>query len=262
MNGPLVSALLVTGDRLTTAKRAIRSFAAQTHANRELVVVTDGPQRVRHALELFVAALGLESVRFVHPESTDLAVADLRNVSIDAARGDFFCRWDGGHYSHPERMERQLARMLERDAGACFLTDHLQLLEDHRLLFWIDWTGGGRIHGMQKYVPGTAMLARDACVRYPEDGPHNDRGDDSALLGALLESVPIVPLEDAGHLWLYTFRGDDISAREHHARMNELGAPREFVAEREQRIRETLAHYPIPRPAVVSGRDGPAFAVA
>ena len=68
MNGPLVSGLLVTGDRVTMAKRAIRSFAAQTHANRELVVVTDGSPRVRHALELYVAALGLESVRFVHPE--------------------------------------------------------------------------------------------------------------------------------------------------------------------------------------------------
>jgi hypothetical protein len=142
------------------------------------------------------------------------------------------------------------------------LTDHLQLLEDHRLIFWIDWTGGGRIDGMQKYVPGTAMLARDAGVRYPEDGSDNDRDDDSALLGALLERVPVVHLEHAGHLWLHTFRGDDISAREHHARMNELGAPREFVGEREQRIRETLAHYPIPRPAVVAGRDGPAFAVA
>jgi glycosyltransferase involved in cell wall biosynthesis len=262
MTGPLVSALLVTGDRVTMAKRAIRSFAAQTHANRELVVVTGGSPRVRHALELYVAALGLDSVRFVRPESTDLTLGHLRNVSIEAARGDFLCHWDGGHYSHPERIERQLAHMLERDAGACFLTDHLQLLEDHRLLYWIDWTGGGRIDGMQKHVPGTAMLARDAGVRYPEDGPHNGRGDDSALLGPLLENVPVVHLEDAGHLWLCTFRGDDLSAREHHARMNELGAPRDFVGEREQRIRETLALYAIPRPTVVSGRDGPAFAVA
>ena len=152
--------------------------------------------------------------------------------------------------------------MLERDAGACFLTDHLQLLEDHRLLFWIDRTGGGRIDGMQKYVPGTVMLARDAGVRYLEHGPHDRPGEDSALLGALLQRVPVVHLEDAGHLWLYTFRGDDTHAREHHARMNELGALREFLGGRERRIRETLAHYPIPRPAVVAGRDGPAFAVA
>ena len=183
-------------------------------------------------------------------------------MSIEAARGDFVCQWDGGHYSHPERIERQVARMLERDAGACFLTDHLQLLEDHRLLYWIDRTGGGRIDGMQTYVPGTAMLARDAGVRYPVDGPHTGRGDDSAVLGALLANVPVAHLEDAGHLWLSTFRSDDISAREHHARINELGAPRAFVGEREQRIREALAHYAIPRPAVVSGRDGPAFAVA
>jgi hypothetical protein len=115
---------------------------------------------------------------------------------------------------------------------------------------------------MQKYVPGTAVLARDADLRYPEDGPHGPRGDDSALLGALLDRVPVVHLEDAGDLWLYTFRGDDTHAREHQARMNELGAPREFVAARERRIRETLAHCPIPRPAVVAGPDGPAFAVA
>jgi hypothetical protein len=102
------------------------------------------------------------------------------------------------------------------------------------------------------------MLARDAGLRYPED----PRGDDSALLGALLASVPVVDLEDAGELWLYAFRGDDTRAREHQGRMNELGAPREFVGARERRIRETLAHYPIPRPAVVAGRDGPAFAVA
>jgi glycosyltransferase involved in cell wall biosynthesis len=262
MTRPLVSGLLVTGDRVTMAKRAISSFAAQTHANRELVVVTDGSRRVRHALELYVAALGLDSVRFVHPKSADLALGHLRNVAIDAARGAFVCQWDGGPYSHPERIERQLARMLERDAGACFLTDHLQLLEDHRLLFWIDRTGGGRIDGMQKYVPGTAMLARDAGVRYPEDGPHDRPGEDSALLGALLQRVPVVHLEDAGHLWLYTFRGDDPEAREHHVRMNEFGALREFLGGRERRIRETLAHYPIPRPAVVAGRDGPAFAVA
>ena len=34
-----------------------------------------------------MAALGLESVRLVHPESTDIAVGHVRNVSIDAARG-------------------------------------------------------------------------------------------------------------------------------------------------------------------------------
>jgi hypothetical protein len=44
--------------------------------------------------------------------------------------------------------------------------------------------------------------------------------------------------------------------------MNEFGALREFLGGRERCIREALAHYPIPRPAVVAGRDGPAFAVA
>nr|AKA59403.1 glycosyl transferase, group 2 family protein [uncultured bacterium AB_162] len=260
--GPLVSCLLVTGERVAMAKRAIRSFAEQTHPNRELVVVTDGPERVRRSLELYVETLGLDAVRFVYPEGSELALGHLRNVSIDAARGEVLCQWDDDDYSHPQRLERQLGFMLERDAGACFLTDHLQLLEDHRLLFWIDWTGGGRVDGMQKLVPGTAMVARDAGVRYPEDGPYARRGEDSAFLATLLESVPVAHMEDAGHLWLYTFHGANTYPREHHIRMSAFGAPRQFVGEREQRIRAALAHYPIPRPAVVAGRDGPAFAVA
>jgi glycosyltransferase involved in cell wall biosynthesis len=92
---------MVTGDRLTLAKRAVRSFAEQTYPNRELVVVTDGPQRVRDALERYVAALGLEdSVRFVYPQGDGLTLGRLRNLSLDAAGGDFVCQWDDDDYNH------------------------------------------------------------------------------------------------------------------------------------------------------------------
>jgi hypothetical protein len=42
---PLVSCLMVTRDRLTLAKRAIRCLARQSYPLVELVIVTDGTER-------------------------------------------------------------------------------------------------------------------------------------------------------------------------------------------------------------------------
>jgi glycosyltransferase involved in cell wall biosynthesis len=259
---PKVSCLMVTGDRLALAKRAVHSFAEQTYPNRELVVVTDGPRRLRAALERHVAALGLgDSVRFVYPDEDGLPLGRLRNLSLDAARGDFVCQWDDDDYSHPERLERQLALTLERRVAASFFTDHLQLLEAERLLFWVDWSAGGTLSGTAELVPGTLMMARDDGFRYPEDGPFARRGEDSVLLTALAERGPVAPLRHVGHLWLYTYHGENTFPREHHHRIAAFGAPRERLLERADRIRAAVAHYPIPRPTVVAGPDGPAFAV-
>jgi glycosyltransferase involved in cell wall biosynthesis len=259
---PLVSCLLVTGDRVALAKRAMRSFAEQTYSKRELVVVTDSGVRVRESLERYADALGLGgAARFVYPDGTDLALGHLRNVSIAAARGDVLCQWDDDDYSHPERLERQLRTMLDEDAGACFLTEHLQLVEEHRLVFWIDWAADGRIEGIDRLVPGTAMVARHAEPSYPEDGEYARRGEDSVLLASLMDRVPVASMEDAGELWLYTYHGANTFPREHHLRLSSFGAPRAFLAENEERIRAAAEHFPIPRPAVVAGSDGPAFVV-
>jgi glycosyltransferase involved in cell wall biosynthesis len=258
---PFVSCLLVTRDRLALAKRAMRSFAEQTHSRRELVVVTDGEPRFRRALERAAAALGVDGVRFVFPDEDGWALGALRNLSLDEARGDVVCQWDDDDYSHPERLERQLAELRRSGAAACLMTDHLQLHERERLVFWVDWTDSGRIAGIEQFAPGTLMMVPDSELRYPADGPYARAGEDSVLLAALAERAPLAPLRDAGHLWLYTFHGRNTFPADHHRRMSAFGAPRSFLVERSGEIRAALARYPIPRPAVVAGRDGPAFAV-
>lgn len=251
--GPLVSCLMVTKDRVRLAKQAIRSFASQTYERRELVVVTDGQRRYVSALERYVTALGLDGVRFVQPDEPGLPLGRLRNMALDAARGDVVCQWDDDDYSHPERLERQLGHMLEERAAACLLGDHLQLLERDARLFWIDW-GDELAHG-------SLMMRRDCGARYPEDGPFARRGEDTALLQELRERVAVTRMTGAGHLWLYTFHGANTFSEDHHRRITSLGASREFLANNAQLLQDVLASYPVPRPLLVVAPDGIAFGI-
>lgn len=260
-SGPLISCLMVTRDRLRLAKSAITSFAVQTHPNRELVIVTDGEERYRDALARYVEAAGIDGVRFVVPEQQNLPLGQLRNIAVAAARGDIICQWDDDDYSHPERLARQAAFMAGQDAGACLLTNHLQLMEREQLLFWVDWTDGGRFQGQDQLAPGTLMMAREVAPGYPEDGASARRGEDSVVLAALFETVPVAHLHDAGHLWLYTYHGANTFPEEHHRRLSSFGIPRAALLERADVIRGAIAHLPIPRPAIVAGRDGAAFGI-
>lgn len=258
---PSVSCLMVTLDRLTLAKRSIRSFAAQRYEDRELLIVTDGSEVFRRALERYVAALGLERVRFFYPEGEGLTLGHLRNISMEEARGELICQWDDDDYSHPDRLAVQVGHMLGKSAAACFLTDHLQFIEEQRMLCWIDWTVGGALEGTAQLAPGTLLMLRDSRFKYPEDGPFARQGEDSIFLETLYRSVSVAHLSGAGHLYLYQYHGRNIFSREHHYHMSNCRTSNAHLQENAARLREAARYYPIPRPYVVVGREGPAFAL-
>jgi glycosyltransferase involved in cell wall biosynthesis len=255
---PKISCLMVTRGRIALARRAIRCYAGQTYPRRQLVIVSDDEFRNRRALERYVAYLALDSVRFVYPEADQLSLGQLRNISLEAADGDIICQWDDDDCYHPERLAIQLAHMLEGNARACYLTDHLQLLEADRALVWVDWTLGGR-SGEGQLLPGTMMAFKDRRFRYPETGPYVNRGEDSVFLNDLYRSVPVVPLSRMGYIYLYTYHGANTFSKEHHYNLRIFSASRSELDEKVEKIRQAIACYPVPRPITVVGRDGLAF---
>jgi glycosyltransferase involved in cell wall biosynthesis len=253
-----VSCLMVTGERVALAKRAIRCFAEQTFPNRELVIVSDAQPRVRLALERFVAALGLEDVRFVAREGSRLTLGALRNLAMDAATGEIVCQWDDDDCYHPERIRAQVEEMLSQKGRACLLTDHLQYLEGDHALLWIDWRLGG-LDGDGRLMPGSLMMFKDERFRYPEAGESSRRGEDSVLLSAVYDTVPVVAVEDLGHLYLYTHHGRNTFDEAHHRGMGAFSRSVSDMRARRDVIRRAMVHYPVPKPYFVLGRDGPAF---
>jgi len=251
---------MVTRDRLALAKRAVMCFAAQTHQNRELVVLSDGEPRVRHALERFAAALRLENVRFVQEQRPDLTLGALRNAAMNVAIGDIVCQWDDDDCYHPDRIRLQLDSMLRESGRACFLTDHLHYLEDANAVLWIDWTLSERGR-REQLVPGTLMMFKDDRFRYPEVGPYSRSGEDSALLHDLYDAVAVAAAKDLGHLYLYTFHGRNTFDKGHHYRMAACGRSISDLQARRDTICAAMAHYPVAKPYLVVGRDGPAFSL-
>ena len=259
---PTISCLMVTCDRVLLAKRAIRAFAKQMWPNRELVIVSAGAARFRRALADEAAAAGVANVvRFVVADAGSTLGA-LRNLALDNARGELVCQWDDDDYSHPERLGTQAAHLLRLDADACCLTDHLQYLEDKRAAFWVDWTDGGRLSGTAAYLPGSLMMRAPPRVRYPESGAHANAGEDSAFLDELVATGTVVGLAGNAHLYLYQYHGRNTFPERHHRRIASFGVGNDVLARNEDRIREALLLAEIARPAVVAGRDGPAFVVA
>jgi glycosyltransferase involved in cell wall biosynthesis len=258
---PGVSCLMVTLDRLTLAKRAIRSFASQSYEDKELLIVTDGKESFRRALERYVAALGLDRVRFVYPDEERLTLGRLRNISMGEARGDIICQWDDDDYSHPDRLAVQAGHMLKESAAACFLTDHLHFIEDKRLLCWVDWTLDGTFQGTAQLAPGTLLMFRDGRFNYPEDGAYARQGEDSVFLETLYNSIPVAHLSGVGHLYLYQFHGRNTFSREHHYRLSSCRTSNAQLQQNADKLREAASHYPIAKPYLVVGREGPAFAL-
>jgi glycosyltransferase involved in cell wall biosynthesis len=251
----MVSCVMVTLDRLALAKRAIRSYADQSHPNRELVIVTDGTPRYREALERHVEAAGVPGVRFVCPEPGGTLGA-LRNRSFAEARGDVVCQWDDDDCSHPDRLRVQLDDMRARGARASFMTDHLHLVADQRMLCWVDWTLGGG-EGTSRLFPGTLMMFADPRFRYPESGPYARQGEDSVLLEQIHAAVPVAHLSGAGHLYLYEYHGRNTFSRAHHLNLANYGTSTSYLLERARELREALDYYALPRPLAIVGREGP-----
>ena len=183
-----------------------------------------------------------------------MCLGALRNLALDAARGELVCQWDDDDYSHPERLEMQASYLFRQDADACFLTEHLQYLDDQRAAFWVDWTNGGRQSGLPSWFPGTVMMRHSVRIRYPESGPYARTGEDTILMQELAANVPVVGLGGHAHLYLYQYHGRNAFSRDHHAQLRVWAADAGTVSRDERRIRETLVYATVPRPTVVAGR--------
>jgi len=100
---PLVSCLMLTGkcpERLPLARVAIRCFLDQTWHNKQLVIINHGD-----------TPLSTGDPRVVEVMTTkgpDVSLGDLRNMSIDAASGEWCVQWDDDDWHHPTRIAQQM----------------------------------------------------------------------------------------------------------------------------------------------------------
>lgn len=126
---PLVSCLMPTRDRRRFVAQAVAYFLRQDYAERELVVLDDGGDRVA---DLMPAD---PRVRYV-PLDERLVLGEKRNRACELARGEVLVHWDDDDWHAPNRLSYQVAE-LERHGAALCGTPKLYYLEPAARRGWL-----------------------------------------------------------------------------------------------------------------------------
>jgi glycosyltransferase involved in cell wall biosynthesis len=254
---PKISCLTVTTNRLILLKQAIDCYCDQTYPNREMVIVSAGTPRYLQAILSYVKALGRSDIRVVDLEGDRISLGHLRNVTLDNARGEILCQWDDDDLYHPDRIQLQYDTMVGQDAGACFMTCHLQYFVHEQNMFWIDWRYLTGHDPEQQMVPMTVMARMDSRYRYNETGHDSETGEDNHFRLQVHNNVSVAPLHDHGYLYLYRFHGRNTTPEYHHANLYSWGTRETgHIRHEEAAIRRALAYYRLPMPYNFKGRDG------
>jgi glycosyltransferase involved in cell wall biosynthesis len=150
--GPrLVSCIMPTADRRTWVARALEYFARQDYANRELIVLDDGEDRVGDVMP------DDPRVRYV-PLEHRLVLGEKRNRACELARGDIVVHWDDDDWQAPHRLSYQVAE-LERHGAALCGTNRVLYVDPIRGEAWrYDHLGSAR-----DWVAGNALAYRRSC---------------------------------------------------------------------------------------------------
>ena len=110
-SGPLVTVILPVHDAEATLETALRSLAEQTHEDLEVLVIDDAS---RDASADLAADFVRADPRFrLIRQTENTGSYGARNRALAEARGEFVTVQDADDWSHPERIARHLADLLQ-----------------------------------------------------------------------------------------------------------------------------------------------------
>lgn len=177
VTGPMVSCLMVTRGDIARTRLSIDQFKQQTYKSRELVIVCD---HVEEDLKTLIRQSG-DDVRLVMV-GPGLALGELRNVSVEEARGDLVCQWDDDDLYSADRIEHGVGAMLEAGADALFLRQ------------WFIWWPAKMVLSvsMSRIWEGSMIAFKRAVGPYPALA----RDEDTMMVDALLRRSSIAVLDD------------------------------------------------------------------
>ena len=109
----MISVLMATNSFNDYLRLALQSIIAQTFTDFEILLVANGPES--NEIENFVRSAFPEERRIRIIKSIIPQLSYALNLGIDHAQYDYIARMDADDIAHPERLERQLAYLLEHD---------------------------------------------------------------------------------------------------------------------------------------------------
>lgn len=130
--GPLVSVVMAARNAAATIEGAVDSVLAQSHQELDIVVVDDVSEDDTADIVRSIARRDTRVRLLLHPERRGAAPA--RNYGLREARGAYLTFHDADDRSHPERIERQLAALLEAGGHLCVCNSVRETAEGQRVV--------------------------------------------------------------------------------------------------------------------------------
>ena len=172
-----------TRDRRPFVGRAVAQFLEQDYADRELIVVDDGADRIGDLLP------DDPRIRLLRSEQR-LAVGAKRNLACAAARGDVLMHWDDDDWMAPWRMSYQVRELEARRAQVCGL-DRLYFYDAEMRRAWrYVYPDGSR-----GWVAGGTLCYRRE-VWQSHQFPDINEGEDTRFVWSL-RGIPLLALPDS-----------------------------------------------------------------
>ncbi|GAB5554777.1 MAG: hypothetical protein Sapg2KO_43680 [Saprospiraceae bacterium] len=216
---PKISCLMVTCGRIAMIKRSVQCYCDQTYPNRELIILSNEKPAIIKTITDCLALFGNRSdIKFEALADRKYTLGELRNKSIEKAKGSIVCIWDDDDLYHPERLSLQYKNMEKADAAVSLLTDYLHFFWTDLKLAWAVWQSNfpDEVNGL----PGSLMIYKKVILDYPEQGQFANAGEDSHLLYRLYQAgIKVAKLSGRADLYLYSFHGNNTWALEHHERL-------------------------------------------
>jgi hypothetical protein len=248
---------MVTKDRPEMAIASISAFLRQDYARKQLVVVSESGPEAREMLSRHIGSLRSPLIALVHVQPGRYALGGLRNLSLKEARGELVCQWDDDDLHHARRISVQAAHLLARQAGACFLSDQLQLHRATASLYWCDWAAPRSAPRWPPAIPNTLMCWREAAGQYPEVGPNSRRSEDLVFMKGLFRRYPVAVLAGHAPLYIYVAHGANTWDDAHHRRIERItGLEAAELRLRRPELEPRLREHRLPSPLTVRGHDG------
>ena len=194
---PLVSCLMVTRNRFAQAQLAVQCFLSQTYPNKELIIIDDDPD---DALFLWSQRLNEACITHCRLENKGLTLGELRNLSVEIAKGDLVCQWDDDDLYDPVRLEFQISVLLHQECHASILS---------RVLIW--WPAGERLSvSCYRNWEGSMILYKELMPKYKQ----LRRGEDTQLLNSMRNKIKIAKM-DLPRSYIYIYHSKNTWNSEH-----------------------------------------------